>query len=51
MLIGILATICLLTLAGGMAKWPRSRGWASYPGEGMGLAVVFVIVLLLLRHL
>ena len=51
MLMAILGVIVVVTLAGGLAKWPQSRGWASYPRAGMGLAVVFVITLLLLRHL
>jgi len=47
----ILGVVMLLVILGGLAKWPQSRGWASYPKEGMGLAVVLVLTLLLLRHL
>jgi len=46
----ILGVVMLLVILGGLAKWPQSRGWASYPKEGMGLAVVLVLTLLLLRH-
>jgi hypothetical protein len=47
----VLGFIAVLALIGALAKWPQSKGWASYPKEGMGLAVVFMLTLLILRHL
>jgi hypothetical protein len=47
----ILAIVVILALVGGLAKWPQSSGGSSYPKTGMGFAVIFVLTLLLLRHL
>ena len=43
----ILLIVLLLLMFGAFPTWPYSRGWGYYPSGGLGLIVLFVLVLLL----
>lgn len=45
MLSTILIIILLLLLVGALPTWPYSSGWGYYPGGGIGLILIIVIVL------
>jgi len=45
MLSTILIVILILLLIGALPTWPYSSGWGYYPGGGLGLILVVVIVL------
>jgi hypothetical protein len=45
MLSTILIIVLLLLLIGALPTWPYSTGWGYYPGGGLGLILVIVIVL------
>ena len=47
----ILLIILVLLLVGALPSWPYSRGWGYYPGGGLGLVVVVLLVLLLAGRL
>ena len=48
MLSTILIIILILLLIGALPTWPYSAGWGYYPGGGIGLILVIVIILALL---
>jgi hypothetical protein len=41
----ILLIILILALFGSLPLWPYSTGWGYYPGGGIGLILLIVIVL------
>jgi hypothetical protein len=43
----VLIVILLLALFGSLPAWPHSRGWGYYPGGGVGLVLLIVVVLAL----
>jgi hypothetical protein len=47
----ILIIILILLLIGALPTWPDSSGWGYYPGGGVGLILVIVIILALLGRL
>jgi hypothetical protein len=51
MLSTILIIILILLLIGALPSWPYSSGWGYYPGGGIGLILVIVIILALLGRL
>jgi hypothetical protein len=51
MLSTILIIILILLLIGALPTWPYSSGWGYYPGGGIGLILVIVIILALLGRI
>jgi hypothetical protein len=47
MLSTILIVVLILLLIGALPTWPYSSGWGYYPGGGLGLILLIVIVLAL----
>ena len=47
----ILLVIILLLSVGSLPSWPYSRGWGYYPSSGLGLVLVFLVLLLLLGRI
>jgi len=43
----ILIVVLILMLVGAVPRWPHSRDWGYFPGGGLGLVLVILIVLLL----
>jgi Protein of unknown function (DUF3309) len=43
----ILVILFVLLLLGALPTWPHSRSWGYYPSGGLGLVLLFVVVLLL----
>jgi hypothetical protein len=44
MLSTILIVVLILLLIGALPTWPYSNGWGYYPGGGLGLILIIVIV-------
>jgi Protein of unknown function (DUF3309) len=51
MLSTILIIILILLLIGALPTWPYSSGWGYYPGGGIGLILVIIIILALLGRI
>jgi hypothetical protein len=47
----ILLVILILLLLGVLPLWPYSSSWGYYPGGGVGLIVLILIILLLTGRL
>ena len=47
MLSTILIVVLILLLIGALPTWPYSSGWGYYPGGGLGLVLIIVVVLAL----
>jgi Protein of unknown function (DUF3309) len=47
MLSTILIVVLILLLIGSLPTWPYSSGWGYYPGGGLGLILIIVIILAL----
>jgi len=47
MLSTILIIILVLLLIGALPTWPYSSGWGYYPGGGLGLVLIIVLILAL----
>jgi hypothetical protein len=47
MLSTILIVVLILLLVGALPTWPYSSGWGYYPGGGLGLVLIIVIILAL----
>jgi hypothetical protein len=41
----LLIVILVLLLVGALPTWPYSSGWGYYPGGGLGLVLLIVILL------
>ncbi len=48
MLSTILIVILILLLIGALPAWPYSGDWGYYPGGGIGLILIIVIILALM---
>ena len=46
-----LIIILILLLIGALPTWPYSSGWGYYPGGGVGLILLIVIILALMGRL
>lgn len=44
----LIIVLLLLMLLGVLPCWPHSRKWGYYPGGGIGLVLVLLVILLLL---
>ncbi len=44
----ILLIVVVLMLIGAIPAWPHSRSWGYGPSGGMGIALVFLVILLLM---
>ena len=51
MLSTILIIVLILLLIGALPTWPYSTGWGFYPGGGIGLILVIVIILVVAGRL
>jgi hypothetical protein len=47
MLSTILIVVLILLLDGALPSWPYSAGWGYYPGGGLGLILIIVLILAL----
>ncbi len=47
MLSTILIVVLILLLIGALPTWPYSSGWGYYPGGGLGLVLIIVVILAL----
>ena len=51
MLSTILIVILILMLIGALPSWPYSSSWGYYPGGGLGLILIIVIILALMGRI
>ena len=51
MLSTILIVILIMLLIGALPAWPYSTGWGYYPGGGLGLILIIVIILALMGQI
>jgi hypothetical protein len=51
MLSTILIIVLILLLLGALPTWPYSAEWGYYPGGGLGLLLVIVIILALMGRI
>jgi hypothetical protein len=51
MLSTILIVVLILLLIGALPTWPYSSGWGYYPGGGLGLVLIIVVVLALVGRI
>ena len=47
MLSTILIVVLILLLIGALPAWPHSANWGYYPGGGLGLILLIVVILML----
>jgi hypothetical protein len=47
----ILIMILVLALLGALPRWSHSRDWGYYPTRGVGAALFFIVILLLLGRI
>ena len=47
MLSTILIVVLILLLVDALPTWPYSTGWGYYPGGGLGLILIIVVILAL----
>ena len=47
----VLIVILILALFGALPRWSHSRGWGYAPTGGVGLILLFVVILLLLGRI
>jgi hypothetical protein len=47
----ILLVILILLLLGALPLWPYSAGWGYYPGGGIGLILIILIVLIVVGRI
>ena len=47
----VLIVVLILILLGALPIWPYASGWGWYPSGGIGLVVLFLLLLLLLGKL
>jgi hypothetical protein len=43
----ILLIIFIILLIGALPTWPYSSGWGYYPGGGIGILVIILVILLI----
>ncbi|MFA7232065.1 MAG: DUF3309 family protein [Victivallaceae bacterium] len=52
MTIGTLLLIILIVLfVGSLPTWPHSKKWGYYPGGGLGLVVLILLILILMGRI
>jgi hypothetical protein len=51
MLSTILIIVLILLLIGALPTWPYSSGWGYYPGGGVGLLLIIVLILALMGRI
>ena len=51
MLSTILIVVLILLLLGALPTWPYSTGWGYYPGGGVGLILIIVVILVVAGRL
>ena len=47
----LLLVILVLLLVGALPMWPYSSNWGYYPGGGLGLVLLIVLILVLTGHI
>jgi len=47
----ILLIILVLLLLGAVPVWPHSRNWGYYPGGGLGLVLLIVLLLVVFQRI
>jgi hypothetical protein len=47
----ILLVLLILLLIGALPLWPYSTNWGYYPGGGLGLVLLIVIILLVMGRI
>ncbi len=47
----ILLIVFVLLLIGALPTWPYSQGWGYYPGSGLGLLLVILVILVLTKRI
>jgi hypothetical protein len=47
----ILIILLILLLLGALPVWPHSSNWGYYPGGGVGLVILIIVILALTGHL
>jgi len=47
----LLLVFLVLLLVGSVPVWPYSAGWGYYPGGGIGLVLLIVLVLVAMGHI
>ncbi len=47
----LLLIILVLLLVGALPMWPYSNSWGYYPGGGLGLVLLIVLILVLTGHI
>ena len=46
-----LIVLLVLLLVGALPMWPHSSNWGYYPGGGLGLVLLIILVLAITDHL
>lgn len=49
-MITILLILFVLAAIGSFPAWPHASGWGYYPSSGLGLVVLFLVVLYFTGH-
>ena len=44
----LLLIILIVLLVGALPAWPHSKNWGYYPGGGLGLVVLILLILVLM---
>lgn len=47
----VLLILLILLLIGALPLWPYSANWGYYPGSGLGIVVIILVVLLITGRL
>ena len=47
----LILILLIILLIGALPTWPYSSGWGYYPGGGLGLILLIVIILALMGRL
>ncbi len=47
----ILIILLVLFLVGALPMWPYSNSWGYYPGSGLGLVLLIVVILAITGHI
>jgi len=47
----LLLIILVMLLVGALPMWPYSSNWGYYPGGGLGLVVLIVVLLVITGHI
>lgn len=47
----LLIVLLVLLLVGALPMWPYSTGWGYYPGSGLGLVLLIIVILAITGHI